>query len=107
MSPFMYIRDQYDHPLLIFWSKLTAEDFEVLPREGKLVCLVTRFPLSPGMYQIDVGATVNSPTVRDSGDEVRNAATFEVVTGDFFGTGRSAPPTITFQCPPSWSAEDA
>ena len=107
VSPFLYLRDQYDHPLLVFWSKLTAEDFETLPREGKLVCQVPRFPLSPGSYQIDVGATVNSLTVRDSGDEVKNAATIEVVTGDFFGTGRSAPPPITFQCPHSWSAEDA
>ena len=107
VSPYMYIRDQYDHPLLIFWSKLTAEDFETLPSEGKLVCLVPRFPLSPGTYQIDVGATVNSPTVRDSGDEVKSAATIEVVTGDFFGTGRTAPPPITFQCPHTWSSEDA
>ena len=105
VSPYLYIRDQADHPLLLFWSNLTAEDFEALPREGQLVCRVPRFPLSAGTYSIDVGASVNSPTVRDSGDAVAHAAVFEVVTGDFFGTGRTAPNAIVFQCPHSWNAE--
>jgi homopolymeric O-antigen transport system ATP-binding protein len=105
VSPYIYVRDQFDHPLLVFWSQLTAEDFAALPSEGQLVCQVPRFPLTAGTYVIDVGATVNSPTVRDSGDEVKNAAVFEVVTGDFFGTGRAAPSPIAFQCPHSWTSE--
>jgi len=105
VSPYIYVHDQFDRPLLLLWSQLTAEDFETLPAQGQLVCQVPRFPLTAGTYVIDVGATVNSPTVRDSGDEVRNAAMMEVVTGDFFGTGRSAPNTIEFQCPHSWTAE--
>jgi len=105
VSPYIYIRDQFDHPLLILWSQLTAEDFASLPLEGQLVCQVPRFPLTPGTYVIDVGATVNSPTVRDSGDEVKNAAMLEVLTGDFFGTGKAAPTSITFQCPHSWTSE--
>ncbi|SRR5579871_821157 len=105
VSAFIYVRDQFDHPLLVLWSKLTAEDFETLPAEGKLVCQVPRFPLTAGTYVLEVGATVNSPTVRDSGDEVKNAALLEVVTGDFFGTGRAAPPPVVFQCPHSWTSE--
>ncbi len=105
VSPFIYIKDQYDHPLLILWSKLTAEDFTSLPGEGQLVCQVPRFPLTSGTYVIDVGATVNSPTVRDSGDEVKNAATLEVFSGDYFGTGRAAPSPIAFQVQHSWTSE--
>ncbi|MGH3048759.1 MAG: Wzt carbohydrate-binding domain-containing protein, partial [Gaiellaceae bacterium] len=105
VSPFIYIRDQFDHPLLVLWSQLTAEDFQSLPPEGQLVCQVPKFPLGTGTYVIDVGATVNSPTVRDSGDEVKNAALLEVMTGDFFGTGRSAPSPIVFQCQHSWTSE--
>ncbi|HET7568243.1 MAG TPA: ABC transporter ATP-binding protein [Gaiellaceae bacterium] len=107
VSPFIYVHDQFDRPLLVFWSQLTAEDFSTLPPEGRIVCQVPRFPLTAGTYAIDVGATVNSPTVRDGGDEVKNAAMFEVVTGDFFGTGRSAPSPIEFQCPHSWTSEAA
>jgi lipopolysaccharide transport system ATP-binding protein len=105
VSPFIYVCDQLEKPLLMLATRLTAEDFESLPREGKLVCQVPRFPLTPGSYRIDVAATVNSPTVRDSGDEVRNAATLEVVTGDFFGTGRPAPTAVSVQVPHSWSTE--
>lgn len=105
VSPFIQISDQYDTPLLVLASRLTAEDFETLPNEGTLVCQVPRFPLTPGSYNIDVAATVNSPTVRDSGDEVRNAAMLEVATGDFFGTGRPAFGAVSFQCDHSWSSE--
>ena len=105
VSPFIQISDQFDNPLLVLASRLTAEDFDTLPGEGRLVCQVPRFPLTPGSYNIDVAATVNSPTVRDSGDEVRNAATLEVGTGDFFGTGRPAFGSVSFQCDHSWSSE--
>jgi lipopolysaccharide transport system ATP-binding protein len=106
VSPFIQISDQNDHPLIVLAARLTDEDFELLPPEGRLVCQVPRFPLTPGTYNIDVAATVNSPTVRDAGDEVRTAAVLEVVTGDFFGTGRPAFSAVAFQCPHSWSAED-
>ena len=105
VSPSIQICDQNDNPLIQFASRFTAEDFETLPQEGRLVCQVPRFPLTPGSYRIDVSATVNSPTVRDSGDEVRSAAMLEVVTGDFFNTGRPAPNHVHFQALHSWSTE--
>jgi lipopolysaccharide transport system ATP-binding protein len=107
VAPYIYIHDQFDRPLLVFWSKLTSDDFDSLPSEGRIVCQVPRFPLTAGTYALDVGATVNSPTVRDGGDEVKSAAMFEVAVGDFFGTGQTAPSPIEFQCQHSWSAEQA
>ena len=106
VSPMLTICDQYDNAVIQFAAQYTAEEFEMLPLEGRIVCRVPRFPLTPGTYRIDVGASVNSPTIRDSGDEVRSAAMLEVATGDFFGTGRQAPSHVNFQAAHSWSAEE-
>lgn len=102
VSIYVYIKDQHEHDVLGLWSKLTGEDFDSLPPHGELVCRVPKFPLLPGVYGINIGASVNSATVTDSGDEVQDAATLEVITGDFFGTGRSSPPSLRFQTPHSW-----
>jgi lipopolysaccharide transport system ATP-binding protein len=106
VSVYVVVKDHLDHDMLCFWSKLTGEDFEILPERGELVCRIPEFPLLPGVYGINIGASVNSATVSDSGDEVKDAATIEVITGDFFGTGRTSPPTIRFQCRHSWRLED-
>jgi lipopolysaccharide transport system ATP-binding protein len=102
VSVYIYVKDQLDHPLLALWTRMTDEDFELLPQEGELICRVPKFPLATGTYYVDVGATVNSPTVEESGDALNNAATIEVVTGDFYGTGRVPPPTVRFMCPQTW-----
>jgi lipopolysaccharide transport system ATP-binding protein len=106
VSVYIVVKDHLDRDMLCLWSKLTGEDFELLPQGGELVCRVPAFPLLPGVYGINIGASVSSTTVSDSGDEVKDAATIEVVTGDFFRTGRPSPPTIHFQCPHSWRFED-
>jgi len=106
VSIYIFVKDSLDHDLLGLWTRLTGEDFEQLPPEGELVCRIPQFPLLPGVYTINIGASVNSPRVSDSGDEVKDAATIEVASGDFFRTGRPAPPSLRFQTPHSWRFQE-
>jgi lipopolysaccharide transport system ATP-binding protein len=106
VSIYIFIKDSLDHDLLGLWTRLTGEDFERLAPEGELVCRIPQFPLLPGVYGINIGASVNSPRVSDSGDEVQDAATIEVVSGDFFHTGRPAPASLRFQTPHSWRFQE-
>jgi lipopolysaccharide transport system ATP-binding protein len=58
-----------------------------LARRGRFVCTVASLPLLPGTYELDVACLVN----RELTDKVMGAASFTVVEGDFFGTGRLPP----------------
>lgn len=88
VSVWFQLLDAFQRKLVRFWSHLTKEDFARLPAEGELVCRVPRFPLMPGTYSLDLGAAVD----KVSADRIANAATLEVVTGDYFGTGKKLKP---------------
>jgi lipopolysaccharide transport system ATP-binding protein len=95
--------DAFQRNLLFFWSNLKEEDFECLPPEGELVCQVPRFPLVPGTYSVTLGASVEGI----SADKIADAATLEVVTSDFFGTGKKPKRgTAVFLCDYSWRFDE-
>jgi hypothetical protein len=64
-------------------------DFERLPaRSGTLRVRIPRLPLLPGRYVFTIFATVNGVIA----DWLKQAATFDVEGGDYFGTGHLPPP---------------
>lgn len=54
--------------------------------EGEYVCTIPRFPLTPGLYQINACLMLNEITV----DHVWTAATIEVLPGDYYNVGKIA-----------------
>ena len=69
-------------------TALTTEtagySFEELPGDGQIVCRIPSLPLLPGMYGVTLWGGVKGATA----DVVNRAADFEVVEGDFFGSGK-------------------
>ncbi|MDD5005761.1 MAG: ABC transporter ATP-binding protein [Candidatus Omnitrophica bacterium] len=98
VTVWFWIRDDLGRDLLCLWSRKTGQDFEKLPKKGELICRIPRFPLRPNKYIIDLKADVNNV----HGDRLPDAALFEVVAGDFYGTGRSVSDLGIFLCDHSW-----
>lgn len=100
-SAWFWVRDYLGRQLLCFWSKLTNQDFESLPVEGRLVCRIPCLPLAPGSYIIDLAVTAGG----NRADRIINAARLEVAPGDFFGTGRAINQVGDVLCHHSWLLE--
>jgi lipopolysaccharide transport system ATP-binding protein len=66
-----------------FSSKIVNKKYEIKKGEGEICCIVKKFPLSEGIYTFKVYASANNETV----DMVEGAGHFNVVGGDFYGTG--------------------
>ena len=54
------------------------------PGRKSLRLIIPKMPLMPGRYRITIYSEVNSSMT----DYVKDAAAFEVESGDFYGTGR-------------------
>ncbi len=97
----MWIRDHLGQPLTCLYTRLTGQDFDKIPGQGRFVCRVPRLPLAPGTYLVDIMArALNHPT-----DKVFGAARLEVAPGDFYGTGRPLQGVGTVLCDHSWRLE--
>lgn len=70
---------------LLFFCKaqLTRGNFESLPPQGVIACLIPKFPLPPGRYRYKLWAQVN----RITADKIEDAGVLPVEPGDFFGSG--------------------
>lgn len=97
---FFILTDYSRRKLVIFNTRVTEENFAFLPPRGNLVCRVPRFPLLPGKYFLDLRANVDSIRA----DQIDNAATVEVIAGDFFGRGEAVAGG-DFVCDHSWSLD--
>lgn len=70
-------------------NEMVGHDFARLPRTGVITCRIPRLPLAPGAYDINLHCSVNHQVA----DWVQRAASFNVETGDYYGTGRLPPVT--------------
>jgi lipopolysaccharide transport system ATP-binding protein len=64
-------------------TKQSCAPFEIHKRRGHVTCTIDSFPLAPGTYSFNVTAHRGDRYY----DLVREAGTFTVDTGDFFGNG--------------------
>ena len=81
------VHGRHDERLFQLTTTIHNQNLGEIPPNGRLVCRVPQLPLQPGRYTHNVFCAINS----DLADWVQNAGTFEVVSGDFFGTGRLPP----------------
>ncbi len=71
--------------VMILSSRMANGAFERVPQNGRVFCRVPKFPLMAGSFHITSMLYANGFLA----DEVQNAITIHVETGDFFGTGVS------------------
>jgi lipopolysaccharide transport system ATP-binding protein len=89
-------------PLFVCSSRLTGQEWDVIPQEGTFRLTVPRLPLAPGSYALNVYAEVNGVIA----DWVQNAIEFEVLEGDFYRSGQLPPSSHgQFVIDHSWSLE--
>ena len=90
-------------PLFLCSTQLTGERVRQAPHGGAFVCTIPRLPLMPGRYAVNIYAEVNGVLA----DWLRDAATFDVVASDFFGSGQLPPGTHgQFLVEHSWSLRE-
>jgi lipopolysaccharide transport system ATP-binding protein len=89
-------------PVTRLFSNVTAtEGFEdELPPAGRFECLIPRLPLNTGCYVYNVMAEIGPEC--EAEDFVREAGSFTVEHGDFYGTGKVIEPKFTTLTDHSW-----
>jgi lipopolysaccharide transport system ATP-binding protein len=75
---------RFDERIANFTTTWTTGDFASIPGYGTIRCIIPRLALLPGVYNLDLFAAVGG----NQADYIRNAFTFEVVAGDYFGSGK-------------------
>jgi lipopolysaccharide transport system ATP-binding protein len=74
-------------PIFLTSTSVSGQHFARVPDGGAFCCSIPRLPLLPGHYSLNVYAEVNGLLA----DWIENAHAFEVVEGDYFGSGQLPP----------------
>jgi lipopolysaccharide transport system ATP-binding protein len=80
----LVIRDQLGRQITGLSNRFFNLSLEGLSAEGVIVCELPRLQLMPGTYSVDYVIR----DAREVSDELTSAASFEVLIGDYFGTGK-------------------
>jgi lipopolysaccharide transport system ATP-binding protein len=81
------IRSAVDAPVFLQHNALTGEQFDDLPPEGFFCCRIPALPLVPSDYYVTYSVMSGDRYV----DRISDAAKFEVLASDYFGSGRLPP----------------
>jgi len=88
------VEDMLGQPLFLCDTSLGADDSAPRPPSGRVVCTLPELPLNQGRYLLTLYLEANGETQ----DWVSSAVGFDVSEGNFFGSGRQAPPGWASQC---------
>jgi len=80
------LRTEFDAPVFSQYNQLTGQSFGNLAESGVFVCRLRRVPLPPASYRISF-ILAAEPRAGEVLVALANAAEFNVVGGDFYGTG--------------------
>ena len=78
------LKDPLGTQLSDIGTSVTGVNWENLPPKGKISCSINEIPLNAGHYTYNICGRVNSEIV----DWISDAGGFQVVSGDFFGSGK-------------------
>ncbi len=99
----LWLRAPDGRDLVLFATTMTGRDMEHVPAEGRLVCHIPRFSLGPGTYSVYLVGVLG----QELSDMVETALVFDVVAGDYFGTGNSMTESVAFVIDHGWSLAEA
>jgi lipopolysaccharide transport system ATP-binding protein len=71
---------------------------KLINKEGHVVCKIPHIPLGEGIYSINIEAIINS----GAADVINNVGSFEIIPGDYFGTGVPNNTKANFYCISEW-----
>ena len=81
------VEDPFGQTLFVCSTEMTSREPKCLPPTGTIRCSIERLPLSQGQYHLTLFLEVN----HEVEDWLSSAMSFDVVDGDFFGSGRQYP----------------
>ena len=79
-------------------SEVAGYTFELDNEEGQVFCKIPRIPLGEGTYSINLQAIVNTGVA----DWINDAGIFEILPGDYYGTGVIEENKASFYCISEW-----
>ncbi len=80
----LVVADHYGQLLFTCFTEHAGQVMSTLPAEARVECLIDRLPLAPGSYRVHLWASVNG----QEADYVESVRSFDVLEGDYFGTGQ-------------------
>lgn len=78
------IKNSYGSYISQLWNQAAGFSWKSLPTNGKIICRIPRCSFAEGVYSFDIKFKNNYITQ----DYIKDAGSFEVIWGDFFGTGQ-------------------
>lgn len=79
------INNEYGQRILLLDSSIAQGDFEFVPVSvNEVIIYISKIPLVPGRYTLTLYSMINDVI----SDWIRDACSFIVESGDYFGTGR-------------------
>jgi hypothetical protein len=100
VSFFLVVHDSLGTPVINHSNLYSGEPLRLGPGRSTLTCRLPRLPLSAGMYRVDLGAKIGDASV----DILAGAGFFQVIDGDYYGTGHQPPPHFPVLVDASWRA---
>ena len=79
-------------------SEVAGYILELDNDKGEVSCKIPRLPLGEGTYSINIQAIVNTGVA----DWINEACTFEILPGDYYGTGIVDENNASFYCISEW-----
>lgn len=84
VSVAIVISSIYGQRICTFYSDFSGDKFTGMSRSGEFKCYISKFPLAAGQYNVNLWSASENMEV----DWIVDATSFNVIEGDFFGTGR-------------------
>jgi hypothetical protein len=82
----VHINTAMGSPISLVNTYMLNEDFAAAPAHGVIRLELHRLPLTAGRYTVDLNLATHAGQAYS--DFIRNAAAFDVLEGDYYGTGR-------------------
>ena len=79
-------------------NEVTGFIHKLKTTSGEIICEIPKMPLGEGTYSISIQATINSGV----SDILKEICSFEIIPGDYFGTGIANITKSNYYCKSNW-----
>ena len=101
----IHLNTLFGAPLSLVNTHMLNQDFAAAPARGIIRFEIPRLPLTAGRYTVDLNLATHAG--HNYADFIRSAAAFDVVDGDFYGTGRPGNPGAPVMLDGRWHLVEA
>jgi lipopolysaccharide transport system ATP-binding protein len=101
----VHINTQLGMPVSLINTFMLNQDFAEVPPRGRIRLDIPQLPLTAGRYVVDLNIATHAGLAH--ADFIKEAAAFDVIAGDFYGTGRPGDPGAPVMLRAHWSLDAA